>query len=173
MNASESTPMKAEVSTDRGTAHEMGAKPVSRLKRFAGLGRPEQVLLLRALYLVCAIRVGLFLLPFRVLQSFAQRGTKKANAVHSADRYVWAIRAVSRCVPGATCLTQALAAQALLARSGHKSHIEIGVRKNEQRQFLAHAWVVCGDQIIIGGAEADNYIPLEAFKSKTAWMDKT
>ena len=36
---------------------------------------------------------------------------------------------VSRYLPGATCLTQALAAQALLTQSGFPSQVEIGVAK--------------------------------------------
>jgi hypothetical protein len=145
---------------------------MSRLKRLVGLGLAEQVLLLRALFLVSAIRLGLRLFPFRLLQQFAQRRSRKSNMMYSSKQYVWAVRAVSRYVPGATCLTQALAAQTLLARSGHASHIEIGVRKDEQRRFLAHAWVVSGDQIVIGGAEADGYIPLEAWGKKSASLDK-
>src|SRR5712672_3472911 len=121
---------------------ELDAKSVSRLKRFVGLDLAERMLLVRALFLVSAIRLGLCFLPFRVLQRFVQRQNKKSGEVHSAaGQYVWAVRAVSRYVPGATCLTQALAAQTFLARSGHESHIEIGVRKDEQDRFMAHAWV--------------------------------
>jgi hypothetical protein len=154
------------------TALELGIRPVSRIKRFARLSLAEQVLLLCALFLVSAIRLGLLLFPFRLLQRFAQRPGRKSNATHSAGQYVWAVRAVSRYVPGATCLTQALAAQTFLARSGHASHIEIGVRKDEQPRFLAHAWVVSGDQIVIGGAAADGYVPLEAWGKKSASLDK-
>ena len=128
--------------------------------------------MLRALYLVSAIRLGLFLLPFRVLQRFAQRPGRKSNIAYSSGQCVWAVRAVSRYVPGATCLTQALAAQTFLTRSGHASRIEIGVRKDERRQFLAHAWVVSGDQIILGGAAADGYVPLEAWEKKSESVDK-
>ncbi len=154
------------------TVLKLSAWPVSRIKRFVGLGLAEQVLLLRALFLVSAIRLGLFLFPFRILQRFAQRRSPNSNTRYSPGQYVWAVRAVSRYVPGATCLTQALAAQTLLARSGHASHIEIGVRKDEQRRFLAHAWVVSGDQIVIGGAAADGYVPLEARGEKSASVDK-
>jgi hypothetical protein len=68
-------------------------------------------------------------------------------------------------VPGATCLTQALAAQVLLAQSGYHSRIEIGVTKDDERHFRAHAWVVCGNEIVIGGAEVDRYVPLAAWET--------
>jgi hypothetical protein len=173
MSTSERTQEKAAIPADSGAAHELGAKPAPRLKRFAGLGPARQMLLLRALFVVGAIRLGLCLLPFRGMQRFARRIGTKSNVACSADQYVWAVRAVSRYVPGATCLTQALAAQALLARSGHESHIELGVRKDEQSRFLAHAWVVCGDRIVIGGAGADDYLPLKNWEPRPAGIDKT
>jgi hypothetical protein len=95
-----------------------------------------------------------------------------SSAWHSVAQCAWAVRAVSRYVPGATCLTRALAAQALLTNAGHQPRIEIGVRKDGQDRFLAHAWVVCGEQIVIGGAEADGYIPFEAWKTKPATVEK-
>jgi hypothetical protein len=128
---------------------------------------------LHALFLVSAIRLGLCLLPFRVLQRFAQRERAKSSAEHSAGQCVWAVRAVSRYVPCASCLTQALAGQALLTNFGHQSHIEIGVRKDEQTRFLAHAWLVCGDQIVIGRTEADAYVAFGAWKMDTTRADKT
>jgi hypothetical protein len=173
VNTTERTSNKSAFDTDGAAMHQPSGRPISLVKRFASLGLKEQVLLLRVLFLVSAIRLGLFVLPFRILRRFAQRGSGKSNTTHSTRQYVWAVRAVSRHVPGATCLTQALAAQALLARSGHKSRIEIGVRKDEQQGFLAHAWVVCGDQIVIGGAEAEGYLPLESWDTKSLKTDKT
>lgn len=147
------------------TAHGSAAGDfaMASLKRFAALSSQDRYLLLRALCLVAAVRIGLFLLPFRTIQRLAARARRRARPIHSVGRCVWAVRASSRYVPGATCLTQALAAQVLLAESGFDSRIEIGVTKDEQRRFRAHAWVVCGEEIVIGGAEADRYVPLTAW----------
>ncbi len=136
-----------------------------RLKRFATLASQDRILFLRALLLVGAIRAGLCLLPFRVVQRLTAKTCRDAAAIQPAGRYVWAVRAASRFVPGASCLTQALAAQVLLARSGYDSRIEIGVTKDEQRRFRAHAWVVCGNEIVIGGTEVDRYVPLAAWET--------
>jgi hypothetical protein len=136
---------------------------MASLKAFANLSSQDRSLLLRALVLLAAVRTGLFRLPFRTVQRLTARARRRAASIHSAGRCVWAVRASSRYVPGATCLTQALAAQALLAESGHDSRIEIGVTKDEHRRFRAHAWVVCGEEIVIGGAEADRYVPLAAW----------
>jgi hypothetical protein len=72
---------------------------------------------------------------------------------------------MSRRVPGASCLTQALAAQVLLAQSGYDSRVEIGVERNQHGRFQAHAWLVCGDEVVLGGAEAERYVPLASWKS--------
>jgi hypothetical protein len=137
---------------------------MGKIKRFAGLPRAEQLLLLRTLFVVGLIRVGLWVLPFRVMQRFAFRARRKQETAYSVEQFVWAVRAVSRRVPGATCLTQALAAQVLLSRAGHSSRVEIGVAKGEKNQFQAHAWLVLGDRVLIGGAGLERYTPLVAWE---------
>jgi hypothetical protein len=64
---------------------------------------------------------------------------------------------VSHYLPGATCLTQALAAQALLTHSGFPSLVEIGVSKDELQRFHAHAWVVCQGQVVLGERKLERY----------------
>ena len=131
------------------------------LKRFAGLSRTERVLFLKTVLLVFTIRIGLLFLPFDTLQRLVLRaGEKPGAARHSVDRIVWAVRAASRYIPRAKCLNQALAAQVLLAQSGHQSVLRIGVSKDDQRQFQAHAWVTCGKQVVIGGPDTSHYAPL-------------
>jgi hypothetical protein len=136
---------------------------MASVKAFAALSPQDRRLLLRALFLVAAVRTGLFALPFRTVQRLTARAGRRAAPIHTVGRCVWAVRTASRFVPCASCLTQALAAQVLLARSEHDSRVEIGVTKDEQGRFCAHAWVVCGQEIVIGGAEADQYVPLAAW----------
>jgi hypothetical protein len=77
-------------------------------------------------------------------------------------RLVWSIRRASRLVPRATCLTQALALQVLLGRRGYASEIRVGVRRDEEGQFAAHAWLVGADRVLIGGDAHDlrDFVPL-------------
>ena len=79
------------------------------------------------------------------------------DAVHGLhhDRVVaWSVAAASRLVPGASCLTQALAGQRLLAERGLGSRVRIGVRPDEGGGFFAHAWLLRGDHVLLGGAES-------------------
>jgi len=62
------------------------------------------------------------------------------------------IERLARFVPRASCLTQALALQWLLARAGHGSDLHVGVRHNEKGHFEAHAWLSCNGCIVLGAA---------------------
>jgi hypothetical protein len=133
---------------------------MKRLAKFVRLSTAEQFLLLRTVFLVTAIRVGLWVLPFRVVQRFTFRKQKIKQTPYSVEQIIWAVRATSRYVPRATCLTQAMAAQTLLLRAGYNPKVKIGVAKNEKKLFEAHAWLVLGDQVLIGGTEVERYTAL-------------
>ena len=65
---------------------------------------------------------------------------------------IWAVRAMGKRVLGdKPCLTQALALQWLLRRHGEESSLQIGVRKNQDGEFAAHAWLEQDGQVLIGG----------------------
>ncbi len=134
------------------------------LRRFARLPRAEKFLLLRALFVVSVTRLGLWLLPTGTLRRIAVRTGKKARGAPQLMRLVWAVKVVSRYVPVASCLTQALALQWLLMRSGYASRVHLGVRKDSERKFEAHAWVECEGRVVIGGAEAHEYVPLTSWE---------
>jgi Transglutaminase-like superfamily len=128
------------------------------LKRLAGLSPDEWSLLFRAALLVGTIRIGLWLLPFRRVSRIAfSKILAKRKAAEPLDRLIWAITAVSRRVPGATCLTQALAARALLTQCGYASGVKVGVAKDEQGRLEAHAWLVCANEVVLGGPNVHRY----------------
>jgi len=97
-------------------------------------------LLATAFVTVAGVRISLWLLPWR---GFAKSMTIAQNVTRlplSPERFEWSVKVASRAVPYATCLTQALALHRLLARHGHFSIIQVGVRSVDGR-FLVHAWV--------------------------------
>ncbi|MCV2877661.1 lasso peptide biosynthesis B2 protein [Sedimentimonas flavescens] len=68
---------------------------------------------------------------------------------HSVGR---AISRAARIVPWRSdCLVQARAAQAWLTGEGIASQIRLGARRLPDGAFGAHAWLVCGQDIITGG----------------------
>jgi len=83
------------------------------------------------------------------------------------ERRIWAVRTASRCFPPASCLTQALAAQVLLASAGIGACVQIGVSKVKSEALEAHAWLEKDGEILLGGSEADKrYARLFSFAAE-------
>jgi hypothetical protein len=126
-------------------------RPFTDIGRFVQLPAAERRLIFRALRTVVTVRVRLALSPFpvvdRATSGQSMRATRGANA---PVRVGWAVRAVSRYVPGATCLTQALAARSLLAAEGRSSRLQLGMALIDGRP-QAHAWLESEGAIVIGG----------------------
>jgi hypothetical protein len=143
----------------------MGPAATRLARRFFALSGAERRLLIRAVSLVVAVRLGLSLLPSRVLlrhvsgRAGAPRSQSRV-AAFSPAQIAWAVSAASRRVPHATCLTQALAAQLLLDWDGHPSRLCLGVARGSQGEFQAHAWVESGGLVVIGGQELERYSQL-------------
>ena len=144
---------------------------MKQLSKFLGLPRSERRLLLNAAFLLGAIRVGLWLLPFQTLRRLLARiyatRTQLQKRV-SVGRVVWAVEVVSWYMPGVKCLARALATQMLLNQHGHPAHLRIGVARSETGQLQAHAWVESQGRIVSGGLrDLWRYTPLPPLEGKT------
>ena len=65
---------------------------------------------------------------------------------------IWAVTVVGRRMfPNTPCLTQAVVIHGLLLRNGHPSQLRVGVRKDREGRFGAHAWVESEGRIVVGG----------------------
>ena len=127
------------------------------LYRFARLPWRDQRLLIKSIWILWVMRIGLWLLPFRTLRRLSTRLTRSTPASRTGDdgaidSVAWAVAAASRFVPGTTCLTRALGSQILLAERGVQADLHIGVARDQQG-FRAHAWVKSGHRIIGSAAE--------------------
>ena len=125
------------------------------------LNANERGLVISALLHLAAIRIGLWALPLQgMLRRLETLKVSKTRRGLEPERIVWAIRAVSRYLPGTrNCLVQSLAAQAMLARRGYPARLCIGVAKDEGGQLKAHAWVECEGNIVIGSRGVSQYTP--------------
>ena len=90
----------------------------------------------------------------------------ESSAAADADRAEtigWAVRAVAARLPWeSTCLMQALAAAALLRRRRIPLTLTLGVAKDGS-EMEAHAWVVCGEQVLVGGGGHERFTPLASY----------
>lgn len=128
------------------------------MRRLFRLKRADYTMLSKALVCVIAARLGLWLLPFRAICALQERIGGGASESGPSNKQLvakvgWAIATVSRFVPRATCLAQALAAQTLLKRLSQPARMRIGVAKGERGNLEAHAWVESGGRVIVGQSE--------------------
>ena len=134
---------------------------MSSASKLFALPRARRRLLLRALLVVAAFRVALTVLPFRWTRQLAARhGDPGTTPLTGRDDLAWAVSAAARRIPRATCLTQALALQALLTREGHDASLRLGVARGELGSLEAHAWLESGGRVVIGGPQAARFVPL-------------
>lgn len=142
------------------------------LGRYRRLPRAERALLVRLVPLIAVIRTSLWLVSLSTLRRLLHRGVLTVPFPERlvqlpVERLAWAVEAASRPVPAATCLTQCLALQFLLAQSGRRSSVHIGVAKNEGQPFQAHAWIDCAGQILLDRAEdVACYTPLVCWEDR-------
>ncbi len=141
---------------------------LGRLIKFLSLKRSEKILLLRAFLLLGIVQLALWFLLLKTIQKLLL-GTSSTIAdikfkKFAPDRIAWAVTIASSYVPRATCLTQALATQLLLANHGYHSNLQIGVAKGDIDQLEAHAWLECDGRVVMGGSDIDRYtiLPLLA-----------
>lgn len=138
-----------------------------KIRKFFNLSATEKCLLLRAWVLLGLIRIGMELFPFSTLKKLLQRlrsllgGLKKDVA---EEKFVWSVEVVSRYIPKATCLAQALTTQFLLQQAGHPACLHIGVVEDEEGGIKAHAWVESRGRILIGGFDINKYTHLLALE---------
>ena len=100
-------------------------------------------------------------LPLTMPERWLEPPTRSArpDAEHVIERVAFAIpRAAARVPWRATCLVQTLAAKHWLARTGIGSELKLGALESAVHGLDAHAWLVAGGRIVVGG-DAAGYQP--------------
>jgi|SRR5215207_6206462 len=138
---------------------------MSGLSKFLQLPATERRLMIKATLLLGAIRLGLWLLPYKTLRRVLALLGRAPIYLHGADsfsvdRLAWSVTKASSRVPRATCLTQALAAQVLLTWHGHPANLRIGIARGEDGKVQGHAWLDSRGRIVVGGGELSRYTRL-------------
>lgn len=122
-----------------------------------------------SLLIVLGVRLLLTLTSHRAVLKALPSGLTRV----APDPMVWrtarAVTSASRLVPGASCLTQALALQLILGQRGYATEVRIGV-KADGSDVAAHAWLLSGSKIAIGGSpqEIAAYVPITMLGSREA-----
>ena len=144
-----------------------------KIRKFLALTGRERQLLLHSAFLLLRIRHGFRVLSFENLRlRLAEWSEPRTSAAPEPDfvpTAVWAVRTASRKIPSAqTCLFRALALRVLLGRQNIPCTLHIGVGRNEQSDFKAHAWVDCDGKIMLGEThDLADYTPLPHLAGET------
>jgi hypothetical protein len=142
-------------------------------RKFRQLPEPEQSVLLAALVLLPAVRVGLHTLGFRRVLALLDRchgahtvvrasasdlsivaSLSDANLAYRTRRTARLV-AVAAGYAGGTCLAHSLVLMRLLERQGIPAQLRIGVRKGENG-FEAHAWVESRGTVLNDGSDVSD-----------------
>lgn len=130
------------------------------------LGLRGYKFLARCLITVAATRLGLSTIGYRRLPP-----PRPCGEALPSPQFLNQVRVgvtwAARHIPQATCLTQAVACRYLLARHGFATTLRIGVKPDERKTLAAHAWLLCGEEVVIGGdpSELETYSRLADFQA--------
>lgn len=151
------TVLRQEPATEKSPGQ---TKHRRRRLRALSLSGPEMLFLCHCLLVVAAVRLGLTLFSYNRLRGIVTRlEARECASTGELRRVAWGVAAAARLVPRASCLTQALAGQYILARQGNASKIRIGIERDTGQQLKAHAWLISGNHVILGGS-IDKFVPL-------------
>lgn len=138
-----------------------------KLRRFGDLRTSDKWLFLRAIAALAIARVQLSTMPFERLAARLSDGGKEGNGNHDPEllrRIAFAVTTAAANVPWrSTCLPQAIAARALLKSYGEFPTIHLGVERPGDDSLAGHAWLTCGDAVVIGGEHLGRYTEIHRF----------
>jgi hypothetical protein len=141
----------------------------NKLIRFARLDGADKWLLLRATTWLAIARIMLVTMPFKRLSARLSVESDSAGAEPDLEllkRIGFAVRVGANHVPWRSdCFPQTIAARMLLKRQGHASTIHIGVERVGDDELAGHAWLTCGETVVIGGGELDRYTELHSLSA--------
>ncbi len=133
-----------------------------RLRKFLRLRFADKLYLISCTAHLAAIATSLRVFGYNRVSAFLTGRLARQRAPLPAARIIWGVRTSAQVLRPAKCLAQAVTLHFLLARAGHVSVIRVGVARDSEMAFDAHAWVVFNGGIVIGeiGATQRGYTPL-------------
>ena len=139
----------------------------NKLVRFARLDGADKWLLMRAAAWLGVARLRLAFTSFQQLSERLSNDSPDTRVEPDSEflrRVGFSVRAAANNVPWRSdCFPQAIAACMLLKRKGHASKIHLGVEKSGEGSIAGHAWLTCGDVVVVGGDDLDRYTEMHCF----------
>jgi hypothetical protein len=136
---------------------------INLLKKLIKLPISRIILLIKVFLVLLLQKVMISILRFKSYKTLNESLLyEKKLSDDSILRIVWGVQVIATKIPfGFSCLIQATAVKMLIGKQNN-TQICIGVRKNPEQQFMAHAWVMLNNKIIIG--EDNTFVPILEWK---------
>ena len=124
----------------------------ARIRKFSRISARERRLLIGASILLAVSRLVLWVVPFRFVWPYLSQTVSEREATDPCllRSIIWAIDTAAKWVPGSKCLVKAMAARIIMGHYGYACSVRLGVNKNQNGKFQAHAWVERNGDIIVG-----------------------
>ena len=137
------------------------------MRKFLRLPFARKALLIQVSLQLLLIRAGLSLFPFARIYGWIKRfhrlSQPRVMISDALESIPWAVNLAGKVWFGDEgCLPQAILGECLLIRKGYPAKMTIGVRRQPDGTLIAHAWVECNGQNLIGGTTNHH---LNQFKS--------
>lgn len=142
-----------------------------RIQKLFQLSLTDWVLLAQCIYFLAISKSKIKLLKFQKVAPTLGKINDEARSILTPTEYAQAekirlfIMRASRFVPWrSVCMDQAMTGVILLKKKRIPCTLYMGVRKKESGKGLdAHAWVICGEQIVLGGQKSKFYTETARF----------
>ncbi len=143
------------------------------LRKLKELKLPEWFCLIEAALVLALTRASLPIVGLKNVRRLLGPATRGFARTSSLDErnILRLLGGASRVCPiGSTCLTGALTGQVLVRGAGIETRLCVGVMRDAQNQFQAHAWLERDSRVILGGSheEIGQWIPLGGVDERTA-----
>lgn len=146
---------------------------LSKLNKLMKLSFRDKLFFLETLFLLSFSKLVILFVPLKKVAPYLGkvngdiRNQLLPAEIEAANKIKLFIYMVGGNLPWpSVCLDQAMTCMVLLNKKNIPCSLYLGVKKNEaEKKMDAHAWVMCGDKILIGGERSRQY-------SVVAWFAK-
>jgi hypothetical protein len=134
---------------------------LTALRKFGRLEAADRRAFVRSGLMILRVRIALAILPFRIVSRAPRANAGKVADHREIERTRWAVSAAGQKL-GASCLSQALAAQRLFARQGLRTELRFGAGR-PCGEFMAHAWLESSSGVAFGDPQPAAYTSMTKF----------
>ncbi len=142
----------------------------SKLARFRRFSWTNRWLTLEALFWLGLSRLAVLTLPFRWITPYMGQA-RTVSPVDDVSVDVAQVRQIARAIRrtsphtpwDSNCLAQALTAKRMLHRRRINCTLYLGLKKDDDNQLAAHAWLRSGSFILTGGSGLERYAVVVTF----------